>query len=121
MTEHKHTPGPWDVLDDECDPCALKISSEEHGEIALLHDPLAEECARLDALHANAYLMAAAPELLAACGGLLQWVDALIETARRTAKETGDSAMRDWLEDAQPPHMGRETARVAIAKATGGE
>ena len=72
-----HTPGPWIAKGDDDDPCAWRVGSPDHGGIAYLHDPLAAELGRLVELEANARLVAAAPQLLAACKAAQAMIDAL--------------------------------------------
>ena len=87
----KHTPGPWMVADD----CVRVITMPTADDYQIAHcdagafSPDYEECA------ANATLIAAAPDLLAALEGLLpMWESGIKEP---------------WI----------EAARAAIAKATG--
>ena len=92
-----HTPGPWTV-----DPRTLAVyAPDRHGHAAAVR---VAECGRtlLPAaeIHANAALVAAAPDLLAA----LQWALSQIEDSLDPDHETA-----------------LESARAAIARATGGQ
>lgn len=98
----KHTPGPWDVeIDERIDERGLyyvagyNIHSREDGAVVGIEGIC---CGPRD--EANARLIAAAPELLAACAGLL---DAL-----RTSG-VSNGAIR----------FAEDQARAAIAKAEG--
>lgn len=66
MTKTTHTPGPWMVEDGEivqCDPGDQAIASVLYS---TEDDPEAD---------ANALLLAAAPDLLAACRTLADWME----------------------------------------------
>jgi hypothetical protein len=92
MTERKHTPGPWVVMEDETGEIAIvQDAGYEGGLIVTYAFPVG------NATEANACLIAAAPELLA--------------------------ALRNMLADTHAWQIGRDTrdrARAAIAKATEG-
>lgn len=74
----QHTPGPWEVLHDHPDaetaPAIAYIKAVNRGmdfeEIALLFG-----CVEQPQQEANARLMAAAPELLAALRDVIDWLD----------------------------------------------
>jgi hypothetical protein len=94
MSEHKHTPGPW-VLD-ETSPTSRRIYANEV-------DRRNEQILATVSAHqwyeeglANARLIAAAPDLLAACEKLAA------------------------IEDVQDVNDARDMARAAIAKVKGG-
>ena len=94
-----HTPGPWTV-----DPKTLAVyAPDRHGHAAAVR---VAECGRtlLPAVEiaANAALVAAAPDLLAALQALLPHVPGHL---------TEDLSGRPWLAQ----------ARTAIARATGGQ
>ena len=104
MTDMTHTPGPWLIADTtvyslQSDGHVLVNRFSAHVQTGVGRDaqrtPLAE-------LEANARLMAAAPDLLAALQGLMQFVPAAILTA-------GPGRLSAWMD-----------ARAAIARATGG-
>jgi hypothetical protein len=121
----EHTPGPWTLLsgfpekivpvahksrslggsineDDDRDHFALVIATAERNRYSKFAHEISEEQAR-----ANARLMAAAPELLAALQGMvppvLEW------------KEQGDGTLLLSIHKNE-----LRAARAAIAKATGG-
>ena len=90
MTQTNHTPGPWEIDDAAFD--GLDIVSPQ-GRVAMLNN--GEPCEDAD-IWANARLIAAAPDMLAA----LVWA---VETADTEQYEA------DWY----------AAARAAIAKAKG--
>jgi len=108
--ETKHTPGPWKV--EEYNSATLRgaigIFSAD-STIPIVHSPMGESLAEADA---NARLIAAAPELLAAAEKASALIKHLIKVCQNNGL-TGDSAedvQCDWLQ-----HI-----NAAIAKATGG-
>lgn len=67
-----HTPGPWVVLDNTAIPYGqLTVESERDGAVAVCFTVAGDECAAPLECVANARLIAAAPDLLAALRGLL--------------------------------------------------
>lgn len=71
MSQSKHTPGPWEVMRDHpqtTDIVYIRPSGHSHpeGEITILFGPIDDE------QRANAALIAAAPDLLAALIRLVQ-------------------------------------------------
>lgn len=106
----EHTPGPWHVTADYCGALAVNDHLQFPSEfpVALIGGPLADK-------RANARLIAAAPDLLAA----LERVENRLTMAARAFYGAGRAkdlraALDNWIADA-------ETARAAIAKAKGGE
>lgn len=102
--EPKHTPGPW-WIEDISKGCDFPlIHGADYSEVAIAYpgDTLGKE-PRLDAMYANARLIAAAPDLLAACKmalrDLVDFLDGLPDGIR-----SDDSATTEAL-------------RAAIAKA----
>jgi uncharacterized NAD-dependent epimerase/dehydratase family protein len=105
MSKHKHTPGPWTALPEECDNPYVRIRGTRLGrrfKIANVmnagYDDQHER--EVEETRANAALIAAAPELLEA----LQEVFMI-----------GDRLVSDVY-----GYEFKEKARAAIAKATGG-
>ena len=98
MSETKHTPGPWKVLSEE----AIRIKSQDGSLLAMLHHLRGVHGVNgripIEEVHANARLIAAAPELLEALKELL-----------------GLAERHGWL------HVAVNNARAAIAKAEGEE
>lgn len=93
-----HTPGPWAVLDNTATPYGqLMVESENHGAVALCYTVERGECAAPLECVANARLIAAAPDLLAALRGLLNALPSATT------------------------HPAIRAARAAIANATGDE
>lgn len=94
----KHTPGPWAIIDDVTDAAIgyraiVAIDGENFGETICNPSPMGE---------ANARLIAAAPELLAALQGLLK-----ADADRNDCP--GFASAGNWL-------RANEAARAAIAK-----
>ncbi len=63
-----HTPGPWKITGDNAHPSNVRVWSEANRHIALVY---ACDTSRDLVCEANARLMAAAPDLLAALEGLV--------------------------------------------------
>lgn len=99
MSEHKHTPGPWEVDGEDI----LANSGDTTVAMTFWTNQRCPD----DECRANARLIAAAPELLAACEELLKLVDDL----------EGMAAM-----PLTPECTSKEVAKAkaAIAKAKGG-
>ena len=95
MSEVKHTPGPWEV---ECVMC-----DEVNGEAYEVHADGGAISIAAPPSEADAYLIAAAPDLLAAAVSTLARIDQL---QAQLGKEGFTDAMADTL-------------RSAVAKATG--
>lgn len=93
--EAKHTPGPWEITDDEMFVIAGKDKSGAHRCIACSPSPYEWK-------YADASLIAAAPDLLAAC----ELVQALLAISP-------DGRGINW----EGPVM--DNLKAAIAKATG--
>lgn len=99
MTEH--TPGPWrDEVTDDGNLCVV-IGSKAHQRIWI--GDIENTCGEC---RANARLIAAAPALLAACEGLVGWV----ETANSVEGNVSDFALFCHA---------MELANAAITKAKG--
>jgi hypothetical protein len=117
--EAKHTPGPWRFIDDHPSRACLKVLAGDSEDLASLYfapsdlnEPDEDGIWRGDDERvANARLMAAAPELLAALRGALKALDAI--GAEMTVGDRFTNAGQ-YLLDALTP------AREAISKATGG-
>ena len=90
-----HTPGPWEIKR-HFDPCYKNISAQKHTELAQVVWCMEDED-RSPSCEANAYLIAAAPDLLEALQNLLK----VHEGEGGTQNHAGD------------------IARAAIAKAKG--
>jgi hypothetical protein len=95
-----HTPGPWRVTEYGGE---IAIHAEDNSKIALPEKWFASDRAEAEA---NARLIAAAPELLAALGKLAPYA---LQRAETEPPFTAKYARADY-----------EIARAAIAKATGG-
>jgi hypothetical protein len=95
-----HTPGPWFITRTESSPCSIEASGNEAAIAKVyLTDPKIHK--RTPEHHANARLIAAAPDLLQALSDLTDW--GRTHTSPR---------------DANSPHHLLVAARAAIAKAT---
>lgn len=100
-----HTPGPWGGVTDEFGLCKRAIAYPEGDDRD--HDLCVVQCGDPDELEANARLIAAAPDLLAAC-----------EEALEFAEDQEDVVDGDYGE--QKPNRAMQLAsmlRAAIAKA----
>jgi hypothetical protein len=104
----KHTPGPWRVVSFTArgsdDGCYVGISSEHHDCLAEVVIRMKDESPSLELL-ANAHLIAAAPDLLAALRGL---DEALCRAGSPLTKEERHEDRKRLI-----------AARAAIATATG--
>ena len=80
------TPGPWTSEVDPDDPQMVRIVSADYGTIAVLHDPLAEECDRLEELHANGDQIAACPALRKACEVCSEWLASILPQLGATSR-----------------------------------
>ena len=114
----KHTQGPWMIYDDgdgedSSDIINVWIDDRDGGEkydiaAMLLDRPVGER-------KANARLIAAAPDLLAALEGLVSWFGEVNYDAFDSGEI--DESQLDWL----GLHKVLDRATAAIAKARGGE
>ena len=110
----KHTPGPWQALPEEVDKPYIRIRGTRLGDrykIANVVTPTynGAELQEADVTRANARLIAAAPELLAA----------LIERMKYAPGLYGDDPRSDNEIDAQST-VNYAAIAAAVAKATGG-
>jgi hypothetical protein len=74
-----HTPGPWEVVRHEHADGELWLSVNQHADANGMKEWIAEIkylCTDPERQKANARLIAAAPELLAACKALIDAIDA---------------------------------------------
>lgn len=109
MNESKHTPGPWRVFGPKADPDAVI----EYDDDFLIVGPSTDdpEYAPVPAIcnnEANARLISAAPDLLAACEEALSWAESSIDAQYSGC---GDLLKRKLEE--------LDFLRAAIAKARG--
>lgn len=76
-TEVRYTPGPWVTQPDQLgrDGARWWVHDGDYGDIALVLAPLVREDWVAEEAEANARLIAAAPDLLAACRALAKWMD----------------------------------------------
>jgi hypothetical protein len=108
-TQEKHTPGPWHVVPRPWDEKGCTVDTTEDSHIAKLifSTPLADFLGRdehsLETMRANARLIAAAPNLLAACKALTKAVP---------PEENGAASHRQAVRASRAAHR-------AIAKAHG--
>lgn len=119
MTAPKHTPGPWEL--ETVDPGAewhihaptIGFADGRWDSMAIIYgdDDVWEEGKRAEG-HANAYLIASAPDLLAALTALV----GVIDDSSGVIDYRGNGNFAPWSE---LPAMAQ--AQQAIAKATGGE
>lgn len=111
MTEAKHTPGPW-FRDKEsgfdCDVRAANGRKIASVNVQCMPRTKQQFDGRKAENNANAYLIAAAPELLEASMKVLQWFEA-----------EDDHSKADFYQRMQMCRDAEELIRSAIAKATG--
>jgi hypothetical protein len=100
------TPGPWSIDPDGLEmPSKASIDAPSHGELALVVWKMDDD-ERSPEKEANAYLIAAAPDLYAA-------LEVLLEDSVQLAN-SGDCG--NWDPETQAPII---AARAALAKARG--
>ena len=99
--ETKHTPGPWEVTDNTADGYGQLVVDSMHGAVAICYTAERGIPGAPSECGANAHLIAAAPELLAALRAAEEWADYIDDDENRV-----------------PIDM-RLAMRAAIAKATG--
>ena len=103
----KHTPGPWEIHKDLGEPVPQYIYGADTTYVCAIkrvgRQPNSPDV--IDTFNANARLIAAAPDLLAACKLALPWISACIDFTGCTAKD--------------PYGADLEELRAAIAKAEG--
>lgn len=75
MSESKHTPGPWEVIDigDGVSGLFIETPPMPFGDHATLRTRVATVWRHYDETIPNARLIAAAPDLLAACEAFAEW------------------------------------------------
>jgi hypothetical protein len=100
MTTQTHTQGPWTTY----------IKGGADGWIAAADGNLIACAVRNESMQANARLIAAAPDLLAALDAVIEDLEGNIDCG------VDGGATREWLEDATNR---LNAARAAIAKAKG--
>lgn len=119
MSNTTHTPGPWQLeirpRTDKPWTCFSHVSSDKWGELAVVVTAMEDEEELSTEGVANARLIAAAPELLEALIGAQK---AVISAYSQAHAEWQNADKRAERLDAQVQSW-RETARAAIAKATG--
>lgn len=102
----RHTPGPWVVRDVSCPEEMYEVQREDGGEVIAF----AADC---EDRKANAYLIAAAPDMLAALEQMREVFEQLSDGDWRSM----DATYVDQLVES----YGLRGCDVAIAKAKGGE
>jgi len=127
MSGQKHTPGPW-ILDEECDGLVLAMGSrienpssyQTHHEIELYEEYSYDDFEReqREEAFANARLIAAAPDLLAACEKIVAWLDRLTADAERDKASRFVTIARAATADAANFRATAADVRKAIARAT---
>lgn len=116
----KHTPGPWSIR---------PVFATNNNRSAVFREGIPGYVQRLDDMrgtfeHADAALMAAAPDLLEACQTLVEWFrredhggEGQAWRDKRGTPE-GEAAWRDWYdENLRLCDLAKTQARAAIAKA----
>lgn len=124
MSEQKHTPGPWKIIafvpDERYEIATEKSTSSFYRSVATVTFGYSEPAETEQ--HANARLIAAAPELLEACTTMAEWFrkeKAGFGKDRSTPE--GESEWREWWEEQlRLCDQSEIQANAAIAKAIGG-
>lgn len=118
----EHTPGPWKVIEDPFSEGIVAII--QHDEFGLLAVGSCEDRAATgEEDHYNAHLIAAAPDLLAACEALLNVANDPSDCPYFNDAGTctgGCHSEPRCLTDRPNNGWPKEQARAAIAKARGG-
>lgn len=106
MTNTKHTPGPWKAVEHHG---AIDVMGVGSGVCRVFTDPNQNSLPTMPQARANARLIAAAPDLLAALRKAMEWVEHVEAVAWDSIPEgmRGDNGAA-WA------------IRSAIARATGG-
>lgn len=131
---NKHTPGPWSRARDERfrhdNSAGVRAANGLYIAAALDRN----SCDLDEEVEANARLIAAAPDLLAACREALENLDRIRQWRQDTADERADDFCRRHLDNASMPQAALDAyrayeadeepaaaaLRAAIAKAEGG-
>ena len=112
MKDTQHTPGPWRVKQTGFTYFRDTWNINGFHQVACFQNPQDCQLATVYDVEANARLIAAAPELLAALAGC---ADALREAGKDFARANPHAVRPNLYE------LHEKAARAAIAKATGGE
>lgn len=99
----KHTPGPWTYHGDDSRPAHPRTVSGESRILGYIQRGANPK--EMAEFHANATLIAAAPDLLVACEGLLEYAGADLSAI----DDRGESLLEEAI----------AKARLAVAKAKG--
>ena len=105
-----HTPGPWDVDDDTMEIFSIQPGHSTGWIAKVLGNDDNGRPLPPDEMAANARLIAAAPELLAALNGVLYWAECECESIERDTPLHDEAPMCDFC-----------VAKAAIAKSEGRE
>lgn len=92
MSELKHTPGPWEVFENDDELMVIQSGSLESGAGWIGYMKVASELQGVD----DASLISAAPELLEALQAALEWIDAVPGDTPLPAMPGFD---RDWVNE----------------------
>ena len=116
MTETKHAPGPWRIVELPRDAWNVRIWTDESGGRHSRMDGsvLIAECGGIDKA-ANARLIAAAPELVEALRELLAEAEAMSLELYKTGKG------RSLPDDGAHPDRPMPAARALLDRIEGGE
>lgn len=121
----KHTPGPWTQWSDHANVFAGKVRDNLphniNGENVRQVCSCDSEDIGDDEQSANARLVAAAPDLMAACVRIVAWLDRLAEHAEQQAKDTRFITLSGaFASDAKNYRVTATDVRRSITKATTG-
>lgn len=104
----KHTPGPWRAHQCEGIECAWSVKSESRPQWHYICWTRENRDFREESIEADARLIAAAPDLLAALEGMIESYDLAYENSPEIVQ---DSTLRGYFDI--------DAARAALAKAKG--
>ena len=120
MSEAKHTPGPWKLteLPWECDGQSEPIYRVDGESTLFLSVAPCSDGYVPGQNEANAHLIAAAPDLLAACEAVLAVLGFMTESGNDAKLKTKMRAL-GWDGTGSPEHFSWRFTEKAVAKARG--
>lgn len=112
----KSTPGPWRV---HCDDRQRVCDRDPVKQIARTY--VGSGVREREEAEANAHLIAAAPELLAAVRSVVEWFDSLDKEQyeRTVLGQTLETAAANWELPSEVPSLDMAPLQAALAKAEG--
>lgn len=117
----QHTPGPWAVWQTQLGETAIKAESRPSGKVGHVCTlpMLSMHTVSMDEYHANARLIAAAPELLEKCKKIAAWLHRLADAAdKRCINNRFETLVQANMADAKNYRITAADIERVIAKAT---